>query len=127
MLKKDEKISILYVDDEDVNVFLFTSLFDQRFEVHTALSGLEALEELDKLGGRIDAVVSDMNMPEMNGIEFVYRAHEKYQGVSYFILTGYDYNDEIDEAIEKNVVKKYFSKPFEFNVLSKEIEEQIQR
>ena len=37
------------------------------YEVHEASSGVEALEVMEEIGGRIDLVVSDVVMPEMDG------------------------------------------------------------
>ena len=51
-------------------------------------------------------------MPEMNGLEFITKAREKYKDKNYFILTGFDISNEIQEAIKNNIIVKYFGKPF---------------
>jgi len=38
-------------------------------------------------------VISDMRMPEMNGIEFITKAKNEFKNIAYFILTGYDQNE----------------------------------
>ncbi len=117
--KKDAKI--LYVDDEEPNLFLFKVNFQMKYPVLTATSGDEALDLLEDQHKDIIAVISDMRMPRMNGVEFISIAKEKYNNIAYFILTGYDYNDEIDSALKNKLIRKYFTKPFEM----KEIESAI--
>lgn len=115
-------ITILYVDDEDINLFLFKSSFEPKYEVITARSGKEGLEKLEGYHDKIIVVISDMNMPMMNGIEFIEEARKTYKNIAYFILTGYDYNQEIDKALKTNVIQKFFTKPF----VSAEIEAAVE-
>ena len=115
------EIAILYVDDEEPNLFLFEVTFEEKYQVITSSSGKEGLEKLAGAHNKIIVVISDMRMPEMNGVEFIRRARERYDNIGYFILTGYDYNQEIDSAIKEGVVHKFFTKPFD----QKEIEAAI--
>lgn len=114
-MSTDQKISILYVDDEEINLFLFKSLFEQEFEVLTSSSGEKALSLLDDKQGKVDVIISDMNMPDMDGLEFIYTAREKHKDIIYFILTGYNFNEKIEEAHKNHIVHQYFSKPFDYN------------
>jgi len=66
----NEKIKILYVDDEEPNLYLFKYNFSKYFEVFTANRGSEALEVLNEQHD-IKVVISDMKMPLMSGIEFI--------------------------------------------------------
>jgi response regulator RpfG family c-di-GMP phosphodiesterase len=121
-MSEKRKITILYVDDEETNLFLLRVTFESKYKVITALSGEEGLEKLDDNKGEIIVVISDMSMPSMNGIEFIKKAKEKHKNISYFILTGYDYNDQIDQALKASVIQKFFTKPFD----SAQIEDAIQ-
>jgi response regulator RpfG family c-di-GMP phosphodiesterase len=114
---------ILYVDDEEANLFLFKINFQSKFSVLTAKSGDEGLALLEANHDEITVVISDMRMPKMNGIEFIRKAREKFSNICYFILTGYDYDDEIDKAIKSKMVLKYFTKPFEMNEIESAIKE----
>jgi len=78
------------------------------------------LEKL-RLNPEISVVVSDMKMPEMNGIQFIARAKKDYANIKYFILSGYELTDEIVDALNNKLILKYFKKPFNM----KEIEENI--
>ncbi len=120
-----QNITILYVDDEEANLFLFKVNFETKYSVYTAESGPKGLEELDLHGDEIIVVISDMRMPDMNGIEFIRKAREKYDNILYFILTGFDYNDEIDQALQEKVIHKFFTKPFDMAEIESSIKEAL--
>ena len=105
-------IKVLYVDDESVNLFLFEKMFEEEFKVVCANSGSEALEIIEN-DSEIKIVFSDMNMPSMNGIEFIKEAKPKHPHLNYFILTGYDINEEIKEALNNGLLMGYLEKPFD--------------
>ena len=106
-----EKLTLLYVDDEPTNVLLFKYNFKTKFNVITAPSGLKGLEEL-RANPEINFVISDMKMPLMNGIEFITLAKSEFPGIKYFIVTGLDITLEIENALNTDLIDKYFRKPF---------------
>lgn len=103
---------ILYVDDEEINLQIFELYFEDKYEIHTAEDGIQALDILDRHVD-INIVVSDMRMPIMNGIEFIEKAKIKYPNVNYFILSGYELNQELRDALERNLISNYFKKPLD--------------
>ncbi len=107
----EKKINILYVDDEQINLQLFSMLFENKFNIITASSGGEGLNVL-KTNKNFSIVISDMKMPGMNGIEFIKKAREKYQNIRYFILTGFEITKEISDALKQKIICSYFKKPF---------------
>jgi len=110
----NRKPKILYVDDEFINLQLFKINFDNKYEVFTAENGITGLEVLDN-NPDIIVVISDMKMPLMNGIEFIKKAKEKYSHIRFYILTGFQITEEIQEALNSKLILKYFSKPFNLN------------
>jgi len=114
------KKTILYVDDEEVNLFLFENTMNLHFHVVTASSGVRALEILNE-NNKIMALVSDMSMPEMNGVELIEIAKSKYPELSFYILSGYSFNQEIKKAVESGLVSKFFTKPYNVDELQKAI------
>jgi two-component system response regulator (stage 0 sporulation protein F) len=116
----NEKTTLLYVDDEPINLRLFTINFQNKFKVITTDSGSDGLAKLN-LHPEIAVVISDMKMPGMNGIEFVKAAKKDFPDVSYFILTGFDITEELAEALKEGLINKYFRKPFNM----KEVEASI--
>ena len=118
-----EKINILYVDDEQLNLQLFLMLFEKKYNIITASSGDDGLNKLKK--NNVSIVISDMKMPGMNGIEFIKKARAEYKQIKYFILTGFEITNEISNALEQNLICSYFKKPFVPTELENKINEVI--
>jgi len=116
--------TILYVDDEEINLMLFDLNFKNKFNIITAMSARQGLKIL-KEHTVVSVVISDMRMPEMNGIEFIKKAKENYPGINYFILTGYDINKEISSALQSGLINAYFKKPFNISEIESSINEII--
>ena len=108
----DIRPAILYVDDEETNLLLFRLAFENGREVLLANSPYEGLMKLSENKDRIVAVLSDMHMPEMNGVQFINEARKELKEIPYYILSGYSYNDEIDRALKEKKIEKFFTKPF---------------
>jgi len=104
--------AILYVDDEETNLLLFRLAFENGREVLLANSPLEGLMKLSENKHRIVAVLSDMHMPQMNGVEFVNEARKELSEIPYFILSGYAFNEEIELALQEKKIASFFTKPF---------------
>lgn len=107
----NKKRTILYVDDEEINLMLFEINFNEKFNVITADSGHEGLKLMEGIPD-ITIVISDMKMPGMNGIEFIKTAKKKFPNVVYFILTGFEITGEISKALKDKLINDYFKKPF---------------
>ena len=107
----NEKQTILYVDDEEINLVVFEANFIGKFNVITADSGFEGIKILENKPD-IPIVISDMKMPGMNGIEFIKTAKKQFPNIVYFILTGFDITDEISSALDDKLINDYFKKPF---------------
>ncbi len=106
----EDKIIVLYVDDELINLKLFEINLGKRCNVLTADNGKRGLELLDMFP-EIKVIISDMRMPYMSGIEFIRIAKAKFPEKSFFILTGYEITEEIQQAIDAGLIKQYFCKP----------------
>ncbi|MPM49697.1 Chemotaxis protein CheY [bioreactor metagenome] len=87
----------------------------------TAENGSKGLEIISG-NNDIKVVVSDMKMPVMNGIEFVRKARKSFPDIFYYILTGFEITDEIQQALDSGLIRRYFKKPFNINEISSEIE-----
>jgi CheY-like chemotaxis protein len=116
-----DKAQILYIDDEPLNIMLFQKRFERHYRVFTSHNGYDALKKLEELGPDLDVVISDMRMPGMSGVELIEQASNKFAHIAYFILSGFSYSDEIDKAVKKGLVRKFFTKPFEVQEILQEI------
>lgn len=122
----NEKRTLLYVDDEPINLKLFSINFQNKYHVLTAGSGFEGLTIL-KSAPETQVVISDMKMPGMNGIEFIRKAKKEFPHMSYFILTGFDITEEIADALNENIICKYFRKPFNIKEIELSFEEALNK
>ena len=96
-------ISILYVDDEPGLVALLRHYLQEsgEFQVLTAGSGPEALALLER--HPVDVVVSDYQMPGMNGIELLRECRRRFDGLPFILFTGRGREEVVIEAIDSGV------------------------
>lgn len=103
-------VKILVVDDEENMLSMLKTFFVERgFECFTAGNGVEALNVLEK--NPIDIVITDMKMPEMDGMELLGIIKEKYENISAVIMTGFSEEYTTTEALNLGA-DGYITKPF---------------
>ncbi|MFY0688382.1 MAG: response regulator [Cyclobacteriaceae bacterium] len=105
-----KQIPILYVDDEETNLFLFEVLLNQKFNIHSALSAADGFKILDD-HPEIKLIITDWKMPQMDGLTFARQVKERYSGVKLMMLSAFVKSDEIDSAIQDGILEAYLSKP----------------
>lgn len=105
-----EKISVLYVDDEENNLFSFKATFRIKYQVYTAISGAEALKILESKPVHI--IITDQRMPEMTGVEFLEKVLVKYPDPMRILLTGYADMGAVVDAVNKGKIFHYLAKPW---------------
>jgi len=115
----DQKISILYVDDEVHNLNAFKANFRQKYRIYIANSGKDALQQLEDY--EIDIIITDQRMPEMTGIEFLEAAMKIKSEPMRILMTGYSDIEVVTNAINKGKIFYYLDKPWK----NEEIEEII--
>jgi len=94
-----EDIRVLHVDDEPDFAALtaeFLERGDDRFTVETAASGTEGLE---RLSPAIDCIVSDYDMPGMNGLEFLETVRADHPDLPFILFTGKGSEEVASEAL----------------------------
>ena len=104
---------ILIVDDEPANLKLLETMLVQRgYEVVQAENGKNALERI--LEQRIDLILSDVMMPEMNGFEMCrgIKRHEKYRNIPVVLITALTAKEDRIKGIEAGA-EDFLSKPFD--------------
>jgi len=105
-----EKISVLYVDDEENNLFSFKATFRIKYNVHTAISGDQALKILQ--AKPVQIIITDQRMPEMTGVEFLEKVLEIYPDPMRILLTGYADMGAVVDAVNKGKIFHYLAKPW---------------
>lgn len=86
-----------------------------------AADGLKALKLLKELDGDVQLIVSDWNMPEINGLEFLRAVRKTYPKMRFVMLTG-NANKDFVIAARKYGVDAYIAKPFTPDQLKNKIE-----
>lgn len=127
ILEENKKKKILIVDDEDsLRVLLKRHLELQGYEVKDAISGVDALSILEQ--EEPDVIVSDVMMPEMDGLEFCQRLRASNLGqlVPFIFLSS---KGELEDRIVglSMGADDYINKPFEMRELVAKIEAQLER
>jgi response regulator RpfG family c-di-GMP phosphodiesterase len=106
----ENKINILYVDDEQNNLVSFKATFRIKYNVHTAISGEEAIKILH--ANPIDIIITDQRMPSMTGVEFLESILEKFPEPMRILLTGYADLNAVIDAVNKGKIFHYLTKPW---------------
>ena len=119
-------MKVLVVDDERDVEFLFRQKFRKEIrrgeiELEFAFSGEEALEVL-KNGGRADLVLvlSDINMPGMNGLELLRQIKSTPPPIPVCMMTAYG-NDDYRQRAAEYGSDGYLTKPVDFDELKAQI------
>lgn len=113
--KSEEKIKILYVDDEENNLQAFKATFRRDFQIHLAIDAPLAREILSKED--IDIIITDQRMPGETGVEFLESIIPTYPNPIRILLTGYTDIQAVIDSINKGQVYHYLTKPWEEDYL----------
>jgi len=120
--------TLLAVDDEQSILMIIDFIFGKKnYSVVQKMNGKEAMNWMH-LGNVPDIIIADLNMPEMNGLEFIQqvRASGIYREVPLIMLSG---NEDTSEKIKclKAGADDYLVKPFNPEELEARIENIFRR
>jgi len=118
---------VLIVDDEETLTWSMSKSLSKdrdKYEVIVANTGKEALNLLKK--NEIDLVISDIRMPDINGLDLLVKVKKEFPQTQVIIMTAYGSSDVQKEANRRGSVF-YIEKPFEINDIRKIILDLIGR
>ena len=117
------KYRILIVEDEPISLEMLSKTLKEDFNVLTANNGKKGFELYKKFNPHI--IISDLNMPIMNGIELIQKIRELDQNSKIIITT---FKDDVQTLLQATELKlfKYLIKPIDFTALKNIIEESIE-
>ena len=122
-----EQATVLFVDDEPNILSSLRRLFRPLgYKVLTAESGAAGLQVLEQ-EARIDLVVSDMRMPEMDGARFLELVRERWPDTIRLLLTGYSDITSILAAINRGEIYRYITKPWDDNDIQLVVRHALER
>lgn len=108
-----KKRDILLVDDDKGYLHLLSSVLRlERFDVATASNGSAALELLENENTGL--LITDFNMPGMDGLELASCVRERYPEMTVFMITASILSEILEEAVNAGIAN-VFSKPLDMN------------
>ena len=116
---------LLVEDEEVVRNFAARALKRQGYKVLEASSGVEALEVMEKNKGKIDIVVSDVVMPEMDGPTLLKELRKNNPDLKIIFVSGYP-NDAFKAALGDEDFA-FLPKPFSLPQLAAKVKEELGR
>ena len=114
------KKRILIAEDEQALLYSMKVLIEQiddEFEVYSANNGRQALELINGLD--IDLLITDIQMPDMDGLELIREVYEKYPSIKMLAMSGA--GDLYLRAAKTFGASYVFNKPFEIDELTSTI------
>lgn len=115
--------TIFIVDDSPTVVkFVSFSLRNSGFNVVSACDGMEAIEKLSVLSDKVDLLITDLNMPNLDGYSLIttLRQSEKHRQLPIIVLSSEDRVEERERGIAVGA-SAFIVKPFKSSLLLNEV------
>lgn len=117
---KELKGNLLLIDDEAWFLASLKEILKDEYAVHTASGGKEGVQKY--LDTKVDLILLDLAMPDMDGIEVLQRIREVNPWIPIIIMTGHSTIERAETAASLGV-QGYIKKPFDGEVLKEKIKE----
>ena len=121
-LPKDRRILVID-DEESLRHALAKGLRRAGYVVETAPTGREGVDRF--AGGTFDAVLTDMKLPDLSGLDIVALVTEVDPDVPVVVMTGYGTVDTALEAMRRGA-RDYVQKPFDFAEIARTLEKAME-
>jgi two-component system chemotaxis response regulator CheY len=119
--------TILVVDDSPTVVkFVSVSLKAKGFQVVGACDGMDALEKMSSMAGQVDLIITDLNMPNLDGFGFIEAVRQSCAETPIIILSSEEDDAERTRGFAVGA-NSYLVKPFRPGVLLSEVSKQLER
>jgi two-component system cell cycle sensor histidine kinase/response regulator CckA len=118
--------TVLLVEDEDaVRMGGMRALASRGYTVHEASSGVEALDKYRQLEGKVDIVVSDVVMPEMDGPTLLGELRKAQPDIKFIFVSGYA-EDAFAKHLPSDAKFGFLPKPFSLKQLATAVKEMLE-
>jgi CheY-like chemotaxis protein len=118
-----KKYCILIADDESLNhLFYREILSDSVYDIIYAENGVEAIKLLQESNGKVDLILMDMKMPEMDGFTATQEIRKFNTTIPILAQTAYAYREDFEKAMDCGC-SDYISKPIHEDLLNSKIKE----
>jgi two-component system chemotaxis response regulator CheY len=118
--------TILIVDDSPTVIkFLAFSLKGKGFNIVSACDGMDALEKLSSLSSGVDLIITDLNMPNLDGYGLIEAVRQNHRETPIIILSSEEAAEDQQRGIEAGA-NSYLVKPFRPATLLSEVTKQLE-
>ena len=116
---------LLVEDEEAVRSFAARALSTRGYQVLEASSGLAAIDVVNDYEGRIDLVISDVMMPEMDGPTMLSKLRDRLPDVKVIFISGYA-EDAFDKNLDEGEHFTFLPKPFSLKQLAATVKDVLE-
>ncbi|MBI5184550.1 MAG: response regulator [Nitrospinae bacterium] len=122
------KPHVLIVDDErSLRFSMKTALMTGGYKISTAMDGKEGLEKIhenENGDSPVSLIITDINMPGMNGLRFIDELKKLPRQIPIIVVTGYGDRNLLEELVHKGI-SGYLDKPMNVEALREKAAEII--
>ena len=94
-------VSLVVDDEESVRQYVSTILQREHFQTLEAEDGVHALQIVQDLGGGLDLIVSDIQMPRGDGLSFAHAVKRSFPAIPLILVSGYATPDADFDFVQK--------------------------
>lgn len=131
MINENSKsIKILFVDDSSTTRDMIESLLMELgyLNIESAVDGVDALEKVEEAEDPFDFIISDINMPNMDGITFIKNLRSKLDyAVTPIMVLSTEWSKEMKQKGKEAGATSWIVKPFDLQLINRGITETIKK
>ena len=117
-----KKYCILIADDDSLNYLFYQEILSSdTYDTLYVDNGIDAIKTLQENRGKIDLILMDMKMPDMDGFTATREIRKFDKDIPIIAQTAYAYREDLEKAIESGC-SDYISKPIHEDILNSKIE-----
>jgi DNA-binding NtrC family response regulator len=123
-----KKWLVAIVDDELDIVNLFRDALNKikELSIFTFTDPMVALEHIRMNKSNYAVVISDLRMPDMNGMDLIYNIKKENPLVRTLLMTAFEVDDKVfEEYVKNNIIDGFLQKPLKLKDLESEVQKQI--
>ena len=123
-----KKWLVAIVDDELDIVNLFRDALSKikELSIFTFTDPMVALEHIRMNKSNYAVVISDLRMPDMNGMDLIFNIKKENPLVRTLLMTAFEVNDKVfEQYVKNNIIDGFLQKPLKLKDLESEVQKQI--
>ena len=123
-------LKILFVDDSSIVRDMIESFLLELgyLNAESAVDGVDALEKINQTDEAFDFIITDINMPNMDGITFIKKLRERFDYISTPIMVlSTEWTDEMKQQGKNAGATSWIVKPFDLQLIKKGIEATLEK